>query len=58
MRQYLKNAQALAMGYASDRRRRRAQHRRAVRNLRGQDPWRSSIIGSVAAWHLQQARRP
>lgn len=55
---YLPNAQALSMGYARDRRRRRAEHRAAARSLRKQDPWRSSIIGSVITWHLVQARRP
>ena len=53
---YLSNAQALAMGYARDRRRRRAQHRAAARSLRAQGG--GGIIRLVVAWHLQQARRP
>ena len=53
---YLTDAQAERMGYSHDRRRRRAQHRAAARSLQAQGG--GSIIRSVVAWHLQQARRP
>lgn len=58
----LNKTRAQKMGYSADKRKRRRQHRQAARELmvggtllNGRAP-RGSIPGSVAAWHLAQAR--
>lgn len=58
----LSTARALKMGYSADKRKRRRQHRQAAQQLLGAGTLlnarapRGSIPGTVAAWHLAQAR--
>ncbi len=58
----LSQERASKMGYSTDKRRRRRQHRICARNLmnagtllNGKAP-RTSIPSEVASWHLLQAR--
>lgn len=46
---------AVGLGFSTDKRRRRREHRLAARYLREQARGSSTLLG-VAAWHLQQAR--
>lgn len=59
----LSDAQALKMGFAADKRKRRRQHRSAARDLLRSGGFFNgmSAVGtsfwSIAQWHLGQARR-
>lgn len=54
--------QALKMGFSSDKRKRRNEHRTAARKLLKSGGFfngysaRGSTFGEVAAWHLSQAK--
>jgi hypothetical protein len=53
---------AVSMGYSPDKRKRRREHRNAAKELMASGTLlnprtsRNTILGSVAWWHLQQAR--
>ena len=58
----INDKQAIAMGFSTDKRKRKNQHRTASRNLLRNGGFfncysaRGSTFGDVAAWHLSQAR--
>ena len=58
----LKAADAVGMGYSTDKRRRRREHRRMARQLLSNGGFfspagaRGTILYEVACWHLAQAR--
>lgn len=47
---------ATAYGYSSDKRRRRREHRRNAKSLRGENKRGGQMLEDVARWHLFQAR--
>lgn len=58
----LSDAKALKMGFSADKRKRRRQHRSAARDLLRSGGFfnrmsaRGTTFGSIAQWHLGQAR--
>jgi len=58
----IKDTQAVSMGFSTDKRKRRNQHRQAAKNLLSNGGFlncysaRGSTFANVAAWHLSQAR--
>lgn len=58
----LSNERAVRMGYSSDKRKRKNQHREMARQLLGEQGFfargadRGTTMNSIAVWHLTQAR--
>jgi len=58
----LNQARAAALGFSTDKRKRRKQHRRAARNMLSAGGFfngcgaRGTVFHAMAKWHLDQAR--